>query len=878
MPLNPGTRLGPYEIEAPLGAGGMGEVYKARDTRLDRTVAIKVLPGHVASNSDLKQRFEREAKTISSLNHPHICALYDIGNQDGVDFLVMEYLEGETLGQRLRKGALPLEQALQIAIEIADALDKAHRQGITHRDLKPGNIMLTEAGAKLLDFGLAKLRQPGTIGSDGFSAATTQSEPLTGEGAILGTLQYMAPEQLEGHEADARSDIFAFGALVYEMVTGTKAFVGASRASLIAAILERQPAPIAELQPLSPPALERLVKKCLAKKQEARWQSAGDLAENLRWLVADSSPSASTVAGVQTTTPRRHPWMWATVAVAVVSIVSLGGWWWLIRERPAPAGTADVRHTQLTFSGDVWDAALSPDGRTLAYAVGNPTTGGNPTSEVRVMVRDLAGGQALEIWEGSFVLALRWMPDGTRVLVSGLTHDDPPREHVVLIPRLGGAEREVAGFEAGVVAVSPDGTHLAGAGRTERGVRVVPVSGGEDRQIALDEVAWIVDLEWSPRTADLAVVGRDDDGMSGVWVTGEEGTDPRRVFTGEEEPSSACWSPVADVLYLQRLRNGSTELLRLTPGTTGASVATVLLTGLPSSSSCQVSSDGQRLLHTRASGFANLWHVDLAQANPVPTALTQGTATYSLPRLAPDGQWVSATLEAGRGPEIVKIPVAGGDPIPMVAGVNGSWSGDGRRFAFVSDRGGRDRVWVGDAEGRQAVELEGTDLQNPFVTWFPDGRLAWQTPDARNYRIRDLATEREESLVMDPSVGWVFVPRFSPTGDHVAVFWNRPPQVGLWILSWPERVGRFVGPGLTPTGWSPDEEWIYAYEPGGSEFVKVDPQGGTMETVTRFPVGSLSPGSCDQSADRRVAVCGLFDGGADAWLIENFDPTVPSTP
>ena len=241
MQLTTGTRLGPYEIQSQLGAGGMGEVYRATDTRLDRTVAIKVLPEHVASDPDLKQRFEREAKTLSSLNHPHICTLYDIGSQDGIDFLVMEYLEGDTLAQRLQKGALPLDQALTVAIEIADALDKAHRQGITHRDLKPGNIMLTKAGAKLLDFGMAKLK-PGHDAPVGVSAPTV-SAGLTGEGAILGTLQYMAPEQLEGKEADARTDIFAFGAVVYEMVTGQKAFSGESQASLIAAILDHGAGP-----------------------------------------------------------------------------------------------------------------------------------------------------------------------------------------------------------------------------------------------------------------------------------------------------------------------------------------------------------------------------------------------------------------------------------------------------------------------------------------------------------------------------------------------------------------------------------------------------------------------------------------------------------
>src|SRR5712691_2868668 len=263
MAILSGKRLGPYEILSTIGAGGMGEVYRAKDTRLDRIVAVKVLPEHLADRSDLRERFEREARTIASLNHPHICTLYDIGRQDGTDFLVMEYLEGETLARRLMKGPLPLEQVLQFAVEIADALDKAHRKGVTHRDLKPGNIMLTKSGTKLLDFGLAKLKQETAPVNISLSKLPTAKDNLTAQGTILGTLQYMAPEQLEAKEADARTDIFAFGAVVYEMATGKKCFEGKSQASLIAAILEREPPAMSSLQPMTPPALDRVVKKCL---------------------------------------------------------------------------------------------------------------------------------------------------------------------------------------------------------------------------------------------------------------------------------------------------------------------------------------------------------------------------------------------------------------------------------------------------------------------------------------------------------------------------------------------------------------------------------------------------------------------------------------
>src|SRR5271170_1017209 len=291
MALTSGTKLGPYEIQSPLGAGGMGEVYRARDTRLDRTVAVKVLASHLSSSPELKQRMEREARAISSLNHPHICQLYDIGSQDGTDYLVMEFLEGETLAERLRKGAMPLAEVFKVGIAVAEALAVAHRSGIVHRDLKPGNIMLTTGGAKLMDFGLAKplgtaASGSGTAGSGtappSFTAAATLSgptplSPLTTAGSIIGTIQYMSPEQIEGKEADARSDIFAFGAVLYEMVAGKRPFAGKSQISLASSILESDPEPVGKLKPATPPAFEHVVTTCLQKNPDERYLAAHDI-------------------------------------------------------------------------------------------------------------------------------------------------------------------------------------------------------------------------------------------------------------------------------------------------------------------------------------------------------------------------------------------------------------------------------------------------------------------------------------------------------------------------------------------------------------------------------------------------------------------------
>ena len=284
MPLAAGARLGPYEILGAIGAGGMGEVYKARDTRLNRTVAIKVLPSDVAGNPDLRSRFEREARAVAALDHPHICGIYDVGSVDGTHYIVMPHLEGQTLAARLEKGPLPLDQALKIAAEIADALDKAHLQGIVHRDLKPANIMLTRSGSKLLDFGLAKLTAPaGPISMSAMTQMATAA-PATAHGLILGTVQDMAPEQVEGKEADARSDIWALGAVLYEMVSGTRPFRGDTPASVIGAILKDQPPLISTSQPLAPRTLDHLVSTCLAKEPDQRWQSAADVASMLSWI------------------------------------------------------------------------------------------------------------------------------------------------------------------------------------------------------------------------------------------------------------------------------------------------------------------------------------------------------------------------------------------------------------------------------------------------------------------------------------------------------------------------------------------------------------------------------------------------------------------
>ena len=399
MALSSGAKLGPYEILSKIGAGGMGEVYRARDTRLERIVAVKVLPSEFSRHAELRKRLEREARTLSSLAHPHICRLYDVGQQDGADFLVMEYLEGETLGQRLRKGAFPAGQVLQYGIEIADALERAHRHGIIHRDLKPGNIMLTKDGAKLLDFGLARVEATAAPSNETLTLLETQDHKLTEKGVVLGTFQYMAPEQLEGKEADARTDIFALGAVIYEMATGKTAFSGSNRTSLITAILTSEPPAMTSLQPLTPPALERVVKTCLTKDPAERLQSAHDVKLQLQWI-AEHGTQADVPMAVAARRRRREWVAWAVAAVLAIA-AGLGG----LASRSGSAPASAVRSNIALPAGmrlqDEAGLVLSPDGRKLAITA---TVGDKSQIYVRAMdstlVQPLAGteGATYPFW------------------------------------------------------------------------------------------------------------------------------------------------------------------------------------------------------------------------------------------------------------------------------------------------------------------------------------------------------------------------------------------------------------------------------------------------------------------------------------------------
>ena len=785
MALASGTKLGPYEIVAPLGAGGMGEVYRAKDTRLDRIVAIKVLPSHLSENPEARQRFDREARTISSVNHPNICTLYDVGHQDGTDYLVMEYLEGETLADRLRRGPLPFDQVLKYGIEICDGLEKANRSGVVHRDLKPGNVMLTKAGAKLMDFGLAKASVASPVVTDsaltsGLTATLTTppgSHPLTAQGTVVGTFQYMSPEQVEGKEADARSDIFALGALLYEMATGKRAFEGKTAASAMAAVLERDPAPISSLQPATPLAFDRLVRTCLAKDPDDRWQTAHDVKLQLKQIAqggSQTSAQAISAAAIPAAPSRRHGSLWAWAVAAILGVIAAAALIMasIANQKPQSILRVEINppaKMQFNLSGDnAGPAMISPNGRYIVFSANG--VGG---TQLYLRPLDTTASHALPGTEnGVFPF---WSPDSHSIAF--FTNDKLKRMEID-----GGTPVTICDSVLGRGGSwSQDGTIVA-ALSYNAGISRVPAAGGVPTPVtAIDNVKYSSN-RWpdflpdgkhflylainhnAPASADTAVFVATVDGKenrllfhnlsNAIYVSGHllfqrenslmaQAFDASSAkFTGDPETLSENVQYDAGLWRSNLSASDQGMMLYATGPTAGIEALTwfdrtgkVLGTVGEQGGFYDVdlSPDEKKLAVVDANtSTATIWIHDLD--SKLKTRLSFSPGTHRTPIWSPDGKeiafasrqqtGISVKTIAGTEPETLLLS----SPTPLYQGV-ADWSRDGRYLMIERGPGADQQLWIVPMFGdHQPFPYTKSSMQESGGSFSPDGRwVAYMT-------------------------------------------------------------------------------------------------------------------------------------------------------
>jgi serine/threonine protein kinase len=741
MPLTPGTKLGPYEIIASLGSGGMGEVYRARDTRLGRDVAVKVLPAHLSADPEVRARFEREAKTVSSLNHPNICTLFDVGRAPGeagaaeIDYLVMELIEGDTLAERLRRGPLPGPELLKLGVQIADALDRAHRAGVIHRDLKPGNIMMTRSGAKLMDFGLARAAaiagRPGSSSSGApLSQSPTVAQALTVEGSIVGTFQYMSPEQLEGRDADVRSDIWAFGCVLYEMATGRRAFEGRSQASLIAAILEREPVSVGEAPSGAPPSdapphgLDRLIRTCLAKDPEERNQTAHDVKLQLQWIAENAGLSgvrSATSSPVATPAPlKRGGSRVSWILAAVMTLVAVGAAAWSLRQSLATHPAYRFRTEPVPGVVDYFWPRVSPDGRYLVFSAADST------GKVTAWLRALDQTEAHPIAGSENLRRPYWSPDSREIVFVA-------DNKIERLPIAGGAPEVVCSANRGAdLSWGAQGMILMDGQFTDS-LKLVPARGGELRPAArIDRAAHEVGSGWPcflPDGKHFLFMGNLENGTgTGNMRLGELGSLDSKLL-GQSD-GRAEYAPGGWVVFLR----GTTLLaqkLDLGAGKLTGQAITVAENVRTGTSAGHFSlSPSGTFAYARGEGGAQNTLQEADRSGRVLPAVLSTTDCIN-PMLSPDGHRLlyeatgqpSGTEHAiwvrdlDRGTEAKLTFVAGSARDPL-------WSPDGRRFACTFRSAGRTLVLIGSTDGLGAVDTF-------VVSTLDDNRLLqWSAPKA----------------------------------------------------------------------------------------------------------------------------------------------------
>ena len=743
--LAPGAMLGPYRIEGLLGAGGMGEVYKATDTRLQRAVALKILPRAVSDDAPLRQRLEREARAVAALHHPHICILHDVGRDGNVEFLVMEYLEGETLAARLTRGPLPLDEVFRYAIEIGEALSETHAQRIVHRDLKPGNIMLTKSGAKLLDFGLATLQREtmgpaGSPGSDRPVDAARASAVGSDTVAMAGTLAYMAPEQLRGERVDARTDVYAFGAILHEMLTGRKAFEADSSVGLTASLLGREP-PVASGHGV-PPALSVLVHRCLRKSPADRWPTTSAIVEELRRLAASRR------------VPLSRPQAAALAAASLLAVTLVGLFFWRLGSvrppRPSgangsPASILSVGNMlQLTAAERLEiDPAMSPDGQSIAYSAGT-------SNNMQIVVRPMAGGEARRLSSDSTSVQLqpRWSPDSRRILyvrsdgafVEPVAGGVPVRVDSLSSRTSDGARTALPDYTVTGAAWSPDGRRIAVA--YDSTMEILDLDTNRRRTLPWQAREELHHCDWAPNDRWIACAAGNwrQTGPSN-WYFGNlapssivllplDGGPTIEVTSHTAQDRTPVWSADASRLYFVSTRHGPGDVYSVDIGDDGGVGEPVRVTTGLGAYAIAFAADRKHLAYAAFSTRSNVWSLDIPTRGPVTAVgarqITSGNQAIEAVTISPDGRWLLYDSNLNGNSDIYRMPLTGGPVEQLTSHPSDEFapevSPDGTMLSFFSWRTKSRDVFIKPIAGGDEEQVTNTPGHESFAFWSRDGR------------------------------------------------------------------------------------------------------------------------------------------------------------
>ncbi len=800
MTLEAGTKLGPYEIVAPIGAGGMGEVYRAKDTRLEREVAVKILPEHLADLGQRKARFEREAKTISRLSHSHICTLYDLGEEDGISYLVMELLEGQSLAERLLRGPLPLDETLRYGIEIAEALEAAHKHGITHRDLKPGNVMLTKGGVKLLDFGLAKYTNPGGPGGGNASLAPTlaaASSSLTAQGTLMGTFQYMAPEQLEGEEADARSDIFAFGCVLYEMATGQPAFSGKSQASLIGAILKEEPAAISSIQAMTPPAFDRLVQICLAKDPDDRFQTAHDVKLQLQWI-AEGGTRAGAPVVVTAHRKSREELAWASAAVLFAALLaSLFFLWKATRSAPPTPMelSLDIPSLDQLDTADGPAVVISPDGKRVVYVM-KPSGNGDG----QIYVRELGEHQARAL-DGVKGSAPFFSPDGREI---GFVSDGKLEKVSVF----GGVPVVLCGAHPRGGSWGKDGTIVFTPGLTNPLSRISANGGAPQQLTHFDGSRGELTQRWPqilPSGKDVIfTASSDNNSFAHAYVevaslaTGNEKVLVKNAYFGRYLPSGYLTYVSGGTLFAAPFDAQALEV-------TGAAmpVEQHILANLSNGSAQLSASATGTAVYLSGKALTSEVTVALVDRTGVVTPLIKDPGDYYAPRFSPDGKLLALQVGIGNV-SIFNLARKTLTPLthPPSQCVWPTWTPDGKRIVCETYKQGTgfmlSSIPTDGSEKLEPITKPSPITRIPY-SWSPDGSTLaffqlhnqgdccqiWKMPFDANGQPGNPA-----ALLGQNTPGVFVYPSISPDGHWLAYMSTGSGSPQIYVRPFPSLEGR----------------------------------------------------------------------------------------